>query len=1222
MHTTLRSFMQNSLVKLLVCQLAIVPNLVFAAQASLADVPLFQPAKVPPNILFTFDNSGSMAADHPVDTEIGRAYNGTYINTGIVVGGTVWHTRGEACYSNPAFNALWYDNTKRYDPPYVATSAGADSRLPGYRATDTVILNLASAPLNGYAAYYGLFGNAWNDYDDMTANLTTNNFVAAGWGWNPFTSANPPVFFPYYHEFTAGGSPTPGVCHSPASYTLREIRPTITSYPKSVNRTDCAAVTCTYAEEIRNFATWFSYYRSRSNSVKGGVGEAARVIDPTTRVGFQTIGGVTNNNQFGSFLPIAPFTGTQKGEWYRNLYIQFPWYGTLLQRATGRAGEYFRNRTRPGTSTQIADPIQYSCQQNYHILSTDGYWNPGDQAGAPAGTGNYDQIIPNTNPDLITALRNETGNNSLVAGNNWPDPYRKGTSGDGIGNTLADVAMYYWMTDLRPGMPNNVPVNAKDQANWQHMVQYGIAFGAKGVAPFVDILPPANPPYTTIPGDGNADSLPTTWAYSSGGSESWKIDDMWHSAVNGHGSFFNVNSFETLARALGNALNDISSRSASGVAPAVSGANLNRTSGANPLAFGTTYVSGEWTGNLIANAIDPVTGEVNLAPTWDAQTRMTSQLSANGWDVNRRVVTRNSSSGVGVPFRALSGLSSSQRAALDNNQSLLNYLRGDRSNEDTPALTRSFRQRTTASGGATLPAYIGDIVDATPAFVAAPDEIYLDSTNPGFSAFYNANKTDLLRPPVIYVGSNDGMLHAIDATSGASGGTERWAYIPSMLFRNDGTGLKNLSWRPSDPLPNKFKHRFYVNGEITTASVDFTRTGGVSSGSPDWRTILVGSLRKGGAGYYAIDVTDPDSMTSEAAVASKVLWEFPPTEAGDSRMGYSYGKPLVFKVKGLGWVVAVSSGYNNPDGRGYVWLLNPKTGSVIHTIQFAQGNSATPLNVGHMSVFYPNLQDGTADRLVATDLTGNIWRVPLDNIALNGTTIISQPFASFPGKPIMAAPTIGVGSLNVSDVWIAVGTGRLLDTPDLTSGIINEVYSIKDGTTAGPNTSLSNINSSNLQTVGVNAVTYSPISPSLKGWKMTLQSGEFVDKNPIAFAGVLLLQSTLPSTSADPCVNLGGFDSRFYMRSLDAGFSVLSYGGTTQPYYQPPAGTAIAGFSIVRTRGTPDGLGGFVGAQDRILLRTTGSSNQTVKLDVSKDTSSDVKTLSGQRLNFRLIIRD
>ncbi len=123
-----------------------------------------------------------------------------------------------------------------------------------------------------------------------------------------------------------------------------------------------------------------------------------------------------------------------------------------------------------------------------------------------------------------------------------------------------------------------------------------------------------------------------------------------------------------------------------------------------------------------------------------------------------------------------------------------------------------------------------------------------------------------------------------------------------------------------------------MDGTPSVGDVDFGNTGG-ASGSPNWHTILVGGLRQGGQGFYALDVTVPDAADENAA-AGKVLWEFPnaSTAAYANNVGYSYGKPLIVKTRAFGWVVVVTSGYNSTtttDGKGHLFFLNPTDGTVL-----------------------------------------------------------------------------------------------------------------------------------------------------------------------------------------------------------------------------------------------------------------------------------------------------
>jgi hypothetical protein len=95
--------------------------------------------------------------------------------------------------------------------------------------------------------------------------------------------------------------------------------------------------------------------------------------------------------------------------------------------AQQRIGEYYKAGTKPGGGA-VADPIQYSCQQNYHLLTTDGQWNNTGASGT-VGSTNYDNTLPSTNPDLLPALNAEFGT-SFTAGGAWPGPTARSPAPD------------------------------------------------------------------------------------------------------------------------------------------------------------------------------------------------------------------------------------------------------------------------------------------------------------------------------------------------------------------------------------------------------------------------------------------------------------------------------------------------------------------------------------------------------------------------------------------------------------------------------------------------------------------------------------------------------------------------------------------------------------------------------------------------------------------------
>src|SRR5690606_23828691 len=151
------------------------------------------------------------------------------------------------------------------------------------------------------------------------------------------------------------------------------------------------------------------------------------------------------------------------------------------------------------------------------------------------------------------------------------------------------------------------------------------------------------------------------------------------------------------------------------------------------------------------------------------------------------------------------------------------YLRGERSGE----LLGTYRARAHL---------LGDIVNAEPVVIREPMAKYGDA---GYGDFKTANKDGT---KVVLQGGNDGTLHAFNAATGA----EEWAYVPNLVI-----GLLN-----SLSLKTGFTHKYYVDGTPRFRDVDFAKTVGISGNpAPDWRTIVVGGLGKGGRGYYALDLT-------------------------------------------------------------------------------------------------------------------------------------------------------------------------------------------------------------------------------------------------------------------------------------------------------------------------------------------------------------------------------
>lgn len=1105
------------------------PSQALASVPAIDDQPIYTVSNVPPNIMLTLDNSGSMDLQYaPIP---------------------VWGNVARRCYANAAYNRLYYDPSANYQPPVMADG----TRYPNASYT--------AAWLNGYITSLGTL--------DLSTAFPAPGQYRAGDGnyrpWIPGTNANPGGA--YYFSYTGGGAPAAGTCYADSDYTQ-------------------VAMNSASAAQKQNFANWFSYYRTRMLAMKSAVSEAFRFIDGSFRVGLHTINSPGAIDDQGAFLPVTAFSGAARTTWYQRFHALRAPGGTPLRAASERVGEYFRTGASPAGG-MANDPIQYSCQQNYHLLTTDGEWN-GNGASGVAGTTNWNRTLPN-NPTLLSALSAEFGT-TFSAGQDWPPLYRENATAST--NTLADIAAYYWQTDLRPGMPNNVFTSSRNPANWQHMVTFGLAFAAQGEVPF--------------PGGLAAIRAGTAqWPVPQQNSPR-AVDDLWAASVVGHGMFFNVFSPGELTDALARAITEIQARQGSGSGAVLS---TNDLSLGSPLAFRAVYRSGEWTGDVQARNIDAVTGVVSPTAVWSFANKLAAQVhpsgSGGGWSVNRRIATRTGagSSATAVRFRepGFGGTGGTISAAQANTltggtsdtaqqKRIVEYLRGDRSQEDTATETLSFRRRT---------AMVADIVGSEPRYVAKPSESYGESFHPGYDAF---KVTHADRAPTLYVGSNAGMLHAIDATRGdPASGSERWAYVPSFMFSSGVEGLQGLAWRESDPTPRKFAHRFRVDATPMVRDIDTGRVAGGAAGAAAWRTLLVGGLGKGGKGYYALDVTSPVAA-DENALLGKVLWEFDGSASSDqSRVGYSYGQPMALYTS-AGWVVAVTSGYQNATGTGHVWLLNPNTGAVVKRLDVPDNSSATatsPIGLAHLETYFQDDREQKVLQLYGTDLKGNLWRWDLSGPSVSSWPTNAVKVASV-GAPITSAPAVAINPMAPTERWVVFGTGQLLSFADAASTASRTLYAIKDGGPVTPGTFASPLTRASLQAVPESGT--APVGDSTKGWYMDMPNGGQIVVPPYIARGVVIWGATIPS--ADACSP--GADSRIYARELGSAANRITTGVTSISVSAPmtKVQTALA-----------SGASGSTSSQ-RKLLAIGSTSASDIQVDVNLRVM-----LGGGRSNLRWVTR-
>ncbi|MDO9005176.1 MAG: PilC/PilY family type IV pilus protein [Aquabacterium sp.] len=641
---------------------------------------------------------------------------------------------------------------------------------------------------------------------------------------------------------------------------------------------------------------------------------------------------------------------------------------------------------------------------------------------------------------------------SLPTTTTGPTVTSTGGSG-GSSNSLADVAEYYYNTDLRTSALGNCTAGAggsgdvcdnsqmkaadSDTATWQHMSTFTLGLGVNGTLAY-------DPSYLARAGD-----ITSTYYKILKGDVNWPtptsgnattIDDLWHAGVNGRGEYFGAKNPTALTAALNSALGSMNNVPGAGAAV---GPTDIKNIGSNYLDFGGSYATVKWTGNLVARtkdgAVRPLNGRdgvENLARRATTQTdRRNIYYGKNGSpDLKSFTFTNlnSPSDGLGSNFTGFCnkyvadtgtvlpqqcvGLDTTKKNLANDGEQLVNWLRGhvdyEMSNPDNPL----FRKREKV---------LGDIVGSQPVYVAGPSFPYADA---GYADFQTLKAG---RTPVVYVGANDGMLHAFSAADDNNLGKELWAFVPTSvmprMYRLANTDYAN-------------NHQYFVDGTPVIGDIS---VGGV------WKTILVGGLNSGGKGIYALDITDPASP--------KMLWEFSQGTGDamkDADLGYTHGKPIITKLASGTWVVAFASGYNNVStGKGYLYVRNAYSGASVAKVATTAGSAATPSGLAHLSEWVDSVKDNTAKRYYGGDMLGNLWRFTLTENA--GVTTgsaqrlaVLQINATTP-QPITIRPELAeVTSGTVKYPVVLVGTGRYLGSTDQADTTRQAIYGIKDPLTA------------------------------------------------------------------------------------------------------------------------------------------------------------------------------
>lgn len=1094
------------------CLISATPRDASALTTDLIATPPDLTQSVSPNLVLTFDDSGSMAFDYMPDQ---RPYDsvgwGNPYRCAGVIDPRIIDSANPRSWS---MNGVYFNPNNKYDLPQkadrttlaaptfaVAWDNGIARNRPASPTTSTA-RNLATFSFCGNtgAGYYRLKSSAaiTLDANGRIANPTTTLYVPDNWEWVSLV----------------GGS----------------------------------------AADQQNFANWYSYYRTRQYAAISAISRAFAPFDETIRVAWQNI----NSNLIAAGTSIYKFKNEAVNSNVRTRFYDFLFAtpasgGTPNRSAAKRAGEFFKRATGNADTNPYWDRDlnrELVCRQNFHIQMTDGLWN-GDN-GVTTPTKDTDgRTLPDGRSYSTAEAQSKIVWNESAAASNVV--------------TMADIAFSYWATDLRTDLADKVAVylpdkstslfgtplttgqdprdnkeiywNPKnDPANWQHLVQFMIGFGASGTLPAEDAI------YNRLRNGTLA------WPeVNVGVDDGRKIDDMWHAAINSRGSFFTASDPAALVAAITDIISSIIARRGGSTAISVSLPILT----GNNAGFRAGYDTSDWSGFLSKEGLNP-DGTSNGVVAWEAGCKLTGGSCAGGaapdlTPTQRKIFTLD---GASTPKRGIafqySSLNAAQKAALDKNPTTgvvdtngskrVDYLRGDRTNEATAPL---MRRRTSL---------LGAVINSQPLYVSGAtgtnnDGIF-DEAAPEMAAsaplYRDFQIAVSRRTPVVYVGANDGMLHGFNAVSGR----ELFAYAPNIMFGN-GKLLELTNVDTTQLIPT-------VDDAPIVKDV-FLRG--------QWRTILVGTYRLGGRGVYVLDVTDPTAFG-----ATNVLWEYTnkdlvePTSSTNSPIGYTYGSANVGRLNNGKWVVALTTGYfptSNPDVRGNpdpastdaninktaLLVIDLETGNLIRKIDTSSAPQATGVPTWGLSRpagYDYGIGIGTDDLFVAGDLVGNLWRFDVSDtnsanwsVDLMFKTWTTAPTAlSLPVQPISVMPVaLHDFTRNGEPIWI-FGTGKYLGKEDRTAtGIPSNVgpqafYGVRDYGKASSNYPITaaQLTAQTLTQGGddTRALTDNPVPATSRGWKIplniTAEKGEraVVTLFPLYDSNRAIL-STLVPQGDDPC---------------------------------------------------------------------------------------------------------
>lgn len=1095
-------------------------------QGTLAQAPLNVQTTVPPAFIMGVDNSGSMSSDETLcrtgqgqcawdaDTRSFFDANGVALENGdnnyvkvMDSGaprpdhyGAARDPEYNRAYFNPHTTYLpWqnYDGTFEADSPVNA--AVEDVRAPASGTTYNFTTYLESTftyPAGTVMAkgttYYNdrLCNRApgglviTNNWVTLTADLTFGSSCQTRFRYYPAvvylstTAAAPPGFDLTKRVLIKGAGPK-----GADLYKYEYLEANFTTGGKAA---------------VQNFANWWTYYGNRNRAMIAAMTQS--MVDITNmRVGYFQINPAP---PAGNVTMYDMSVATDKQSLYTKMRALDASGNTPTRRAVAYMVQQFK-RTDRGA------PVQLVCQKNAGMLFTDGYTN--------------DTATPNpTVGDVDGAL---------------PAPFGGGVSSS---NTIADYAMDGYINNLRSDLKAGlvpVPKAACEVANPDprldcqknlHMNFYGITLGARGAVYDVNAASTADP-YKYPPAWGATGTMNL---------DPRNVDDIWHAAINSRGEFINASSPAAVTAAMRRILQQVGAGATPAGSIGLTGARVGTGSLTVVPFYESTNSGTDWYSTLTGAEVskDAATGALVYKDKWEASVKLPTPAvrATTTWFGSTTgsvvpTVKQFAVANLGAkPFETLCSNATFARCtdakvtALGASSSqVVDYLLGDQSLQAKNGGSIKLRDRTTP---------LGDIVNSSPVISTPSMDDYGYASLRGTTATdfdpYNYSNylktTKASRDSMVYVGANDGMLHAFDGKTGV----ERFAYIPATALGHMGNLV--FPYKVEDRNDQVFSHRYYVDGPITVSDAYF---------GSKWETVLVGTAGAGGRGVFALNVSNPASYKTSAPV----LWELNDkvTDANiKGNIGYVLGKPVIVPVKigsSVRWKAIFGNGYGSANGVATLFVVDIETGAVEFRQAIETGAPASSNGLGNIIVIDRWLgsttnagRDGYADTVYAGDQNGAVWKFDLrtakPTIAVGGKPLFVAKDASGNRQPILGGFEAASGP--AGGVMLYFGTGSFSFLNDGSDTTMQSLYGVLDAFTTTPVAGRTDLLEQRILLDGtaVRSVTKNAGLGKL-GWYLDLgvsgasgppvAEGERFVGNPVIANGIVFFPTYDPSTTVD-----------------------------------------------------------------------------------------------------------